>query len=263
MARNSLKNVAKLIDATKKSLTPEQEFLNDLKRSIEMNGQKEQRVPSKYYKPSGMNCIRAMYYTRVGTQPDFAGSSYVSWGICNSGTDTHERVQKAIDGMKDNGMDCEYINVADFVKARKLKDLKVVRQSGMETHLLHNKLNLSFLCDGIIRYKNHYYILEIKTESSSKWYGRDGVDPGHFNQATCYSIALGLDEVIFLYINRDIFDFKAYLFNVTSDMKEGVIGLIEECDSYAKKMIAPPKPDVAKKVCEYCLYKSICRKEIT
>ena len=40
MARNSLKNVIKLLDDVKKTLPPEQDFLNDLKRSIEMTAEK-------------------------------------------------------------------------------------------------------------------------------------------------------------------------------------------------------------------------------
>lgn len=263
MARDSLKNVCKLIDNVKRQLPPEQEFINDLKRSIELSDAKGKRKPSKYYKPSSMNCIRSMFYTRVGKKPDENGSSYVMWGICNSGTDTHERVQNAVAEMKANGIDCEYVDVAEFVKQRKLTHLQVTGKSGVETHLIHKTLNLSFLCDGIIRYKNHYYILEIKTENSTKWYGRAGVDESHYNQATAYSMSLGLDEVMFLYINRDLFDFKPFLFTVTDEMKQELVGLIEECDGYVQRLIAPPKPaDVAKKTCEYCNYKSYCRKEI-
>ena len=91
---------------------------------------------------------------------------------------------------------------------------------------------------------------------------RKEVDPSHYNQGTAYSVAFGLNEVIFLYINRDIFDMKAYMFNVTDDMKADLIGYIDECDSYVKRMIAPPKPEnVTKKACSYCSYKSQCKKD--
>ena len=262
MARNSLNNIKALIDNAKQKQLPEQAFLTDLKRSIEMTENKNPRKPSKLYKPSSMNCIRQMYYVRTGKKID-SDSSYVSWGICNSGTDTHERIQKAVADMKNNGIDCEYIDVAEFVKQRKLNYLKIVRQEGMETHLHHKNLNLSFLCDGIIRYNNHYYILEIKTESASKWYSRESVDPSHFTQATAYSTAFGIDEVLFIYINRDIFDMKAFMFNITDDMKHEFVAKIDECESYVKKLIAPPKPtDVSKKTCEYCNYREYCRKEL-
>lgn len=262
MARSSLKNVMRLINTAKETLPPEQDFLNDLKRSIEMTADKSQRLPSRTYKPSGMNCLRQSYYQIMGTQPDESSSNYTLIGICNSGTDIHVRVQTAVEKMKENGMDCEYIDVADFVNQRNLDYLAVVAKNGMETKLYHKKFNMSFMCDGIIKYHNHYYILELKTENSYKFMNRKEVDPSHYNQGIAYSLAFGLNEVLFVYISRDVLDMKAFMFNVTDEMKQELIGYIEECDGYVKRMIAPPKPeDVSKKACSYCLYKTQCRKD--
>lgn len=267
MARKSLKNIFDLIDVAKAELPPEQSFLNDLKRSIEMDDEKNYTEPSKTYKPSGMNCIRRSFYQITGQERQFDTSSNLI-GICESGSDRHARIQKDIMSMWTNDMDCEYINVADFVEFRDLtKYLDIVKRPDpihgeYETKLYHKTLNMSFLCDGIIRYKNHYYILEIKTESSSKFMMRKGVDPSHYNQATAYSIAFGINEVIFLYECRDNCDKKAFLFEVTDDMKQNLLGYIEECDSYIKKLKVPPKPeDVPKKTCSYCEYSNLCRKD--
>lgn len=262
MARKSLKNVCRLIQTAKETLPPEQDFLNDLKRSIEMTADKDTRLPSKTYKPSGMNCIRASYYQITGTQPDDGSSNYTLVGICNSGTDIHVRIQTAVEQMKENGMDCEYIDVAEFVKSRNLDYLDIVSKNGMETKLYHKKFNMSFMCDGIIKYKNHYYILELKTENSYKFVNRKGVDPSHYNQGTAYSIAFGIPEVLFVYISRDVLDMKAFMFTPSDEMKQNLIGYIEECDGYVSRMIAPPKPeDVSKKACSYCMYKEQCRKD--
>lgn len=262
MARNSLKNVCRLINTVKETLLPEQDFLNDLKRSIEITADKDTRLPSKTYKPSGMNCIRQSYYQIMGIEPDPSSSSYSMVGICNSGTDIHVRIQTAVEQMKENGMDCEYINVADFVKQRSLDYLDIVSKNGMETKLYHKKLNMSFMCDGIIRYKGHYYILELKTESSFKFINRKGVDNSHYHQGIAYSLAFGIDEVLFVYINRDVLDMKSFMFNVTPEMKTELVSYIEECDGYVNRNIAPPKPDdVPKKACSYCGYKTQCKKD--
>ncbi len=262
MARNSLKNVCRLIESANTTLPPEQDFLSDLKRSIEMTADKDARLPSKTYKPSGMNCIRASYYQIMGKEPDKSQSNYSGVGICNSGTDIHVRIQTAVEQMKDNGMDCEYIDVAEYVKSRELDYLDIVSKNGMETKLYHKKYNMSFMCDGIIKYKNHYYILELKTESSYKFMNRKDVDPSHYNQGTAYSLAFGISQVLFVYINRDILDMKAFMFNVTNEMKQNLVSYIEECDGYVSRMIAPPKPsDILKKTCSYCQYKTQCRKD--
>lgn len=263
MARNTLKNISRLIDIANQNIPPEQGFLSDLKHSIEKTEEKNRRKPSATYKPSSMNCIRNMYYQVMGAEPDPSSSSYCLVGICNSGSDIHERIQQYVEGMKANGIDCEYIDVADYIKSRGLDYLEVVSKNGMETKLYHKTLNMSFMCDGIIRYKGHYYVLEIKTEVSFKWQNRDGVDPKHYKQGTAYSVSLQIPEVIFLYVNRDVLDMKAYMFVPTKDMQQDFVGTIEECDGYVSRMICPPKPEnLPKKTCEYCNYKNQCKKEI-
>ena len=124
-------------------------------------------------------------------------ASYQLEGIYESGTDRHIRIQQAIENMKNVlNIDVEYIDVAEFVKQRNLTNLEIREKSGMETKLYHKKLNMSFMTDGIIRYKGKYFIFEFKTETSDKFYQRKGVDKKLYNQATAYSIAFKLDKVL-------------------------------------------------------------------
>ena len=253
----------KAIEKANKEIPVEQEFLDDLKRSIELEDKKNFRKPSETYSPSGMGCIRAMYYKRSGVdvEPD---SNYTMIGICESGTDRHERIQNAISHMKDNGFDCEYIDVGEYVKSRGLDlYLDIVDKCGNETKLFDKIRNVSFLCDGIIKYHGKYYIVEFKTESSFKLKYRTGVDPKHYNQAITYSLELQLDSVIFVYINRDIVDYKSYLFNVSESDRERVRALIDTCENYVINNELPPKPEEASpKKCAYCAYKFLCDNEI-
>lgn len=258
MARNSMKNVFRLIDMANEELPIEKQFLNDLIASIEKSV--ETRKPSQTYKPSGMNCERQMVYQVLGVEPGNSSASYQSQGICESGTDRHIRIQQAIEQMQSViGVDCEYIDVAEFVKQRNLPDLEVVSKNGMETKLYNTRLNMSFLCDGIVKYKSKYFIFEFKTETADKFYRRTDVDESHYNQATAYSINFGLDNVLFVYENRNTLDKKAYIRHITDEMKQELIGKIEYCDSYVKQLKAPPKPqNVAKKTCSYCAYRKKC-----
>ena len=133
-----------------------EDFLNDLKRSIEREDAAGRKKPSQYYKPSSMNCIRNMYYQRIGKDQDSGYSSYTNVGICNAGTDIHVRVQTAVMHMKKFGYDCHYINVAKYIKNHKVKDINIISKQGMETKLFNKKYEISFLCDGIIKYKGRY-----------------------------------------------------------------------------------------------------------
>ena len=260
MGRKSLKSIVQLLDADNKPV--EQLFLRDLKRSIELTADKSSRKPSQTYKPSSMNCIRYMYFQVTGAEQDASESSYISVGICNAGSDIHERIQTAVTEMKNNGIDCEYLDVGEFITSRGITDIDVVAKQGMETKLYHKKYNMSFLTDGIIRYRGKYYILELKTETGRKFYQRTGVDPKHYNQGIAYSLAFGLDNVIFVYISRDILDMKSYLFDVTEDMRQNLVNKMEECDEYVKIKKVPPKPDTqGGKLCDYCAYQKTCERE--
>ena len=163
-SRNALKNICRLIQESTENISVEQSFLADLKRSIELTDKANRRAPSKTYKPSSMHCIRNMYYQRVGAPQDAGESTYTLVGICNSGTDIHARIQQSVLDMANNGIDCEYVNVADYVRTHELTDLQIVKEPDFEhgdyeTKLFNTKYNISFLCDGIIRYKGKYYIL--------------------------------------------------------------------------------------------------------
>jgi len=265
MSKKSLKAVFNMIDAMNEQLPVEKMFLNDVKRSIELTDGKNSQPGSKSYKPSGMNCMRQSYYVITGAERAVGESDSSMVGICESGSDRHERIQDAVLHMKDNGFDCEYVNVADFVFYRDLSDrLSIVKRPNFEageyeTKLYYEDLNMSFLCDGIIKYHNHYYILEIKTETSSKFFQRKEVDPSHYNQATAYSLAFGIDEVLFLYECRDNCDKKCFLFTVTDEMRNNLVSYIKTCNKYIGRNEVPPKPtDVAKKTCNYCAYRTRC-----
>lgn len=268
MARNSLKNVFRLIEDSQIDTTPiEQQFLSDLKRSIELQNKKNSRVPSNTYKPSSMTCIRNMYFQVTGATQDQEETPYTLVGICNSGSDIHERIQQSVLDMADSGMDCKYINVANYVRSRNLEHIEIIKEPDFENGVYETKLydksrNISFLCDGIIRYKGKYYILELKTESSSKFMDRKEVDPKHYMQGTAYSTIFGIDEVIFVYINRDVLSMKSYLFAPTMEMRAEFDGQIMTCDTYVNQNKVPPKPDNAgPKLCNYCNYKTVCKGE--
>lgn len=260
MSRDSLKNVMRLIDISNTSRPVEENFLNDLKVAIETIDSSNSRPPSKTYKPSSMQCMRNMWFQVTGATPDGPSSSYTGICICNSGSDIHTRIQNYIAEMEGIGIDCVYVDVADFVRSRNLSYLEIKARVGNEVKLYHKGLNMSFMTDGILRYRDRYYILEIKTETGTKFYSRSGVDPKHFDQATAYSIAFGLDDVVFLYVNRDMCDMKSFMLHVTQEMRDNLISRIRECDGYKERGIMPPKPEgLPKSVCNYCLYRKRCR----
>jgi len=260
--RNPLFNISRLIDeSTKKEVSVETSFSEDMKLCIEkLNTQTGK--PSIYYKPSSMACIRNMYYQRIEADLDGSTVSPDLVGIGESGTDRHLRLQYYVSSMRGLGIDCDYVDVPEYIQSHNLTDLEVLESKQYETKLFHKKYQLRFMLDGLIYYKGVYYILEIKTESSYKWMSRGGVDPNHYNQAYCYSLCLGIPRVLFIYENRDCCTKKYYVLNVTDTDRQSIVNKITTCESYVSTHVTPPKPNpVDKKVCQYCDYRKLCRSD--
>lgn len=220
--------------------------------------------PSRTYKPSSLKCMRQMYFQIVGADLDKNSTNTSSfYGICESGTDRHMRIQSYFMSAKDFGIDLEYIKVSDYVKENNLTYLKVISETGYETKLHDDSRNITFMCDGIIKYQGKVYILEIKTESTNKFIDRTYVDSSHLYQAYTYSMEFGIKDVIFLYENRDLCAKKTYKVHVSNENIEFIENRLKTCDSYVEKNEVPPIEDtITKRICQYCDYKTVCKAAI-
>ena len=217
--------------------------------------------PTRRYKPSAMNCLRSMYYQVTGANLDKQSQRTSDfYGICESGTDRHKRIQYAITRMKDFGVDCEYMDVSTYIKENNIQHLVVESVEEFETKVYDKDRNIVFLCDGLIKYKGKMYILEIKTESSYKWLDRHYVDDKHLHQAYTYSLELGVDNVLFMYENRDVCTKKPYILHVTDENRQYIEDRIKSCDSYIKQKVVPPKDEtISARICQYCDYRTQCK----
>lgn len=264
MGRRKLLN---MIDNNNSNLPDNKKFLVDVMSAIERRELANRRKPSQYYKPSSFTCMRNMYFTRVGADTDPSSTEYTMIGMADTGSRRHEAIQETLLEMKELGYDWEYLDVEDYVKHKqeqgKCKSLTITGKRGMETHLIDTTLNVSFMCDGIIRKisTNEYFLFEFKNQTSFKYSNKICVDPAHVNQVTCYCTLLDLDKAFVLYENRDLCQLECpEVFEVTDKMKqELVIDKIMECESYVEKMVAPPKIEDTK-YCRWCPYKTMCRK---
>lgn len=233
-------------------------FLRNLEKTIENESKSNKKVKSKYYKPSSLNCLRMMYFYRTSTEVDEVNRPASSTGVLQSGQDRHLRIQEAITQMKLNGFDCEWVDVETYIKENNLTELEVVHKGQYETTVHHKELDLLFLCDGIVKIEGKYYLIEIKTENASSFYNRTAVADEHKHQAACYSISFHINNVIFIYENRDLCIKKAFLFTVTQSLKDEVVGMITRCNEFVEKKELPIR--IENKSCTYCDYKKKCKK---
>lgn len=254
MSKVPKKSLNDLIKA--KSTGYENLFLNDLNYHIK-RFEKNTRQPSQTYKPSNMQCIRSMFYQIVG-EPSEDNSNSFSIGRGQSGTDRHLRLQKSIVSMCKNDKKYTWVDIPEYIIKNKLK-LDVVKIERFEVKLYDPDLNLSFMCDGILEIEDKPYILEIKTETLFKFRDRKCVAEEHKNQAICYSIAFGINNVLFLYENRDNCTKKTFNFQVKHTDREIITDKIKRCNDLIDRSILPNKE--AGKHCNYCNYSERCKKD--
>lgn len=258
MATSAKKTLISLIKAKMDDLPVEDSFVTEFKQTVSKCN--PPRKGSNYYKPSSMNCDRAMYYIATGVEPDDVLPEYNSVRITECGSSSHERIQYYVSKMRDKGFECDWIDPEWYVKMKGLDYLKVTDKKEFETKFLDTRYNLSFLCDGIIRYKGKYYILEIKTETDYKNQSRTQADAKHRNQSVCYALSLNINDIIWLYESRNICEVKCYHTVVTEEEKDEIAMRIEFVDNCVNSHKVPDKCSNLN-TCQYCSYKAICRRQ--
>lgn len=260
MSRTNLMTMLKNAQQPKTDYS--KKFCTDFVYAIEKIANDNSRLPTPTLKPSSLRCLRSGFF-QVKEAPCETSSSYNLIGICESGTFIHEMVQSKVTQMKELGIGWEYINVADFVRKNKLP-LEILKEcdfegGNYETKLQHNEYNVRFLADGILKYQNKYFILEIKSISSNGFFKLKEVPEKYKTQAVSYSMLLGLDTVIFLFVDRDLFNMKAFEYTPTGSEKAQWLHNLEYVNKCVADNIVPNKPQEAGiQFCAYCNYKALC-----
>ena len=253
--------------ALSSELPANEAFLASLCNAIETHNAKKGKSPSTSYAPSGLNCIRSMYYRRRGTPMDVEPFSYGDIGAADTGTRRHEAIQAVLEYMNTTGGRFLYIDVARYVEEKqkrgKCLQLVVTGKHGAETELWDKERNVKFRCDGIIydTLDKKFYLFEFKNQISFKAAGKQEVDAAHYCQVICYCMELDLNEAFVTYENRD--DCTLYVpqvFQVSEYDKQMIRNKIDECEDMAKHGNVPAKPsNLAPSDCRYCKYKSTCK----
>ena len=249
--------LVELIKDKVETLPPEQSFLSDLKMTVSALNPTRER--SSHYKPSSLHCARMVYFDKIQAPVDTTLIEYSGVRIAETGSSSHERIQYYVSEMKKAGKPCEFIDVEQYIKEHNLTYLQIKNKKTYETHLYDTRYDLSFLCDGIIKYNDKYYILEIKTETDTKGVYRESADDYHLNQSVAYSLALGINDIMWLYEERNFCIPKTFHTVVTSEQRAKLLLFFEIVEQAVKDMVPPPKCN-SRRSCEYCSYKTQCRK---
>lgn len=234
-------------------------FLAELSYTIE-NSQ-EGYIPSPTLKPSSIRCPRYAVMQVLKFPIDEEQRTESSIGITECGTFTHEKMQEYCLKMKN----WEYVNVAEYVREKHLQ-LEIVKEPDFEngqyeTKLYSNEYNMSFLCDGIVKNKKNgkYFVLEIKSIGNQGMYRLEDIPEQYRDQAISYSQLLEIPDVIFLFVNRDIYTKKSFLYTPSRDEIRHWQQKIADCLMCINLRVLPDiPPEADNKFCRYCNMKTSC-----
>jgi hypothetical protein len=81
---------------------------------------------------------------------------------------------------------------------------------GREVSVKSKKYRISGRADGIVLEDGIKYLLEIKTMNSWSFGGLTAPNENHITQASLYADILGLDRILFIYINKDTSALKEF-----------------------------------------------------
>lgn len=264
-----LKGKVGKVGSANSDLPINEQFLACLKVAIE-DQRLNTKLPSKSYSPSQMNCIRSMYYKRIGVIPDNQTTVYTDVGMADTGTRRHEAIQEALEFMNSSSK-CRfvYVDVAKYVEKKQAKgkctDLVITGKVGAETKLYDSVHHVNFRCDGIILDKvtSHFYLFEFKNQISFKAAGKRAVDLAHHIQVTAYCTLLDLADALVVYENRDNCElFCPEVYHVSEYDKAMLLDRIETCEQHVRSGSVPKLPDSFNTtMCKWCPYKFTCRKD--
>ena len=274
--------------------TPNEAFTKQLQDTMKLENPNRPTKPG-FVRPSSLTeCLRKLVF-EYQAEPEETGYDGTP-RIAESGTDAHKRIQGYIMAMKEHDYDVEYMDVKKYLDLFPNPDLEIIdetanhevisvdvkkdiivyrdgdkektkllswyldRYNGTETLVLNKRTRSRFKADGIVKFKGQYYVLEIKTENSKKYATHvKTLEPHekHKLQGTFYGISFGIDDVMFLYENRDTCAMFVTVFHIDKQMKSKVSRLITDTHLYGDNKWVAPRT-ISKDECRYCPYKTRC-----
>ena len=199
------------------------------------------------FAPSQMRCDRVSWFRLRGVQPDKVNEPDVGLSFtAQVGTACHESIQARLS----TSLKEDWLSVDDWVKMNPehFKDYEMeITGKGYESVIdLKSPFPVRFACDGIVRFKDKIRLLEIKTSEFSSWNDLTEPKPVHIDQIKTYCALLGIDDVLFLYQDRQYGGLKCFEVTVTKAEQQAVLDRMTKVLELVEAHIAPdglPKGD--------------------
>lgn len=215
-------------------------------------------LPHKTFAPSSARCLRRSWFRIRGVQPDTPKPDKVLNFTAQIGEACHKIIQQNLK----EALGDDWISPRAYLAEHPLKYKYELEEGEYETKISIDYPPFRFACDGIIRYKGKYYLLEIKTSEFSSFDKLTDPKPHHIAQVKYYCALLGIRDVLFIYQDRQYGDLKCYELHFSDSDIDGVLDEI----NYVLEMVAanlpPEKLPTGDAWCapSQCPYYNVCKR---
>lgn len=215
--------------------------------------------PSLYYK-----CIRQIWYEML-RYPRTGKWKAKSIRTLEIGTALHEWVQEKIFMQVDFPISLVPVNelvvwgqegIEFFNEQQNKKENRPAMEIGFVDKRWTERYFIYGIVDGIIHFENRDMIFEFKTINPSDFEYLFEPLEDHKKQAALYALSLGINNIMFLYLNKGNSQWKAFHYIVTQEQKDWALNRIQLIDKYLINRILPEKEE--NNYCNFCAYKNIC-----
>ena len=224
-----------------------------------------EKKPGTWISPSSMRCLRKTWFKLRGMDPDVRENvdSTLEW-LANIGTAAHEIIQSRLSAyLGDNWISAkryieDNLDNIPWTRDEYGKTNYSVDYKGYETRVCILNPYVKFSVDGLVKFENEVWLLEIKTMETASF--RDIVEPREKDQEQIrtYASLLGIHKVFILYVDRTYGDTKCFKYIVPEYVFKEIWDKISYVQNAANFGLAPdrlPKGDIW---CSECIYKKTC-----
>lgn len=211
------------------------DYLDYVDSSIKSNSE---RLPHQTFSGSSFRCDRRSWFRLKGTQPDNVDIPDRRLNFtAEIGTACHRIIQTNLKSLLGD----DWLDVNDYLTSIEFPyEYDITHDAdGLESQIHIVDPPIRFACDGLIRYHDKIYLLEIKTSEYASWNELTDPKPQHIDQIKFYASLLYIHDVLFLYQDRQYGDFKCFEVHVSDSDIQTVFDRIKHVTEMVSKHLAP------------------------
>lgn len=214
------------------------------------------RVKSRTFAPSCMRCDRKSWFRLRGSEPDVLINPDISLNFrAEVGSARHLAIQTAL---KD-ALGADWLDVGEYLKSIAFPYEYELTQNGLESLIYIKKPPIKFACDGILRFSDKLFLLEIKTAEYSSWEALMEPKEVHLDQIKCYAALLNIQDVLVLYEDRQNGGLKCYQLHITDADFKSVFNKFDYVQKMVASNLAPSRLPSGDYMCSNCEFKQKCK----